>query len=104
MEKIPEKMWEDGPLFYQTDYARLTTDTVLLADFAQVSGMKCGADLGCASGALMLLLLWREPQLSMTGFEISQNAAALARENVLLNGLDGRSDLVCGSGSGCRRI
>ena len=96
MEKIPEKMWEDGPLFYQTDYARLTTDTVLLADFAQVSGMKCGADLGCASGALMLLLLWREPQLSMTGFEISQNAAALARENMFLNGLDGRSDLVCG--------
>lgn len=96
MEKIPEKMWKDGPLFYQTDFARLTTDTVLLADFAQVSGMKRGADLGCASGALMLLLLWREPQLSMTGLEISQNASVLARENMLLNGLDGRSDLVCG--------
>ena len=96
MEKIPEKMWEDGPSFYQTDFARLTTDTVLLADFAQVSGMKRGADLGCASGALLLLLLWRNPDLSMTGLEISQNAAALAQENMFLNGLDGRSDLICG--------
>lgn len=96
MEKIPEKMWEEGPLFYQADFARLTTDTVLLADFAHVSGMKRGVDLGCASGALMLLLLWREPGLSMTGLEISQDAAVLARENMFLNGLDGRSDIVCG--------
>jgi len=34
-------------------------DTVLLADFAQIGRATNGADLGCASGALMLLLLFR---------------------------------------------
>ena len=96
MERVLEKMWENGPFFYQTDAARLTTDTVLLADFARVKGSERGADLGCASGALMLLLLWREPRLSMTGFEISPDAVALARENIFLNGLEGRADLACG--------
>jgi len=96
LERVLEKMWENGPFFYQTDAARLTTDTVLLADFARVKGSERGADLGCASGALMLLLLWREPRLSMTGFEISPDAAALARENLRLNGLADRSDLICG--------
>ena len=96
MEKLPAKMWEDGPTFYQTDFARLTTDTVLLADFAQVSGMKCGADLGCASGALMLLLLWRERTINMTGLEIQQDAASLAEETFRLNGLSDRAEVCWG--------
>ena len=97
MERVLEKMWENGPFFYQTDAARLTTDTVLLADFARVKGSERGADLGCASGALMLLLLWREPRLSMTGFEISPDAAALARENLRLNGVK-NAEVVTGDG------
>jgi tRNA1(Val) A37 N6-methylase TrmN6 len=53
-------------------------------------------DLGCGSGALGLLLLAREPSLRLTGVELSEAAAALARENFQANGLDAqvlRADL-----------
>ena len=76
-----ERLWPGGPFFAQDDQIRLTTDTVLLADFAQSSAGRSGVDLGCASGALMLLLLWKTPALTMTGMELTDRAAALAKEN-----------------------
>ena len=96
MRGNPERLWEKGPLFYQAENIRLTTDAVLLADFARIGRKSRGVDLGCASGALMLLLLWREPELGMTGLELSQDAAALAEENMRINGLKERADVVCG--------
>ena len=96
MQTQPEVLWPGGPVFYQAEYARLTTDTVLLADFAAVQGRQKGADLGCASGALMLLLLWREQGLHMTGLELNPDAAALAVENLRQNGLFSRGSILCG--------
>ena len=65
-----ERMWDGGPVFLQAKTAKLTTDTVLLADFAEIGRAQRGADLGCGSGALMLLLLWRDGRLKMTGVEL----------------------------------
>lgn len=57
---------------------------------------EAGIDLGCASGAIALLLLARSPKLSMTGLEIMPEAAELARENMAANGLSGRCEIVTG--------
>ena len=69
-EAKAERLWDGGPLFIQAESAKLTTDTVLLADFAANRRGERGLDLGCASGALLLLLLWREESLKMTGVEL----------------------------------
>lgn len=89
-------LWENGPVFAQAEHFRLGTDCVLLADFVNLRGVKRGIDLGCASGALALLLLCRSEKLHMTGLELVEEAAALARENMERNGLRDRSGLVCG--------
>ena len=91
-----EKLWPDGPVLRQAAHFRLGTDCVLLADFVNTSGLRRGIDLGCASGAAMLLLLNRSPGLSMTGLEIVPEAAALARENLALNGLEARGEIITG--------
>ena len=91
-----ERLWTAGPVFLQAETAKLTTDTVLLVDFAEVGRTERGIDLGCASGALMLLLLWREESLRMTGVELQAEAARLAEENMRLNGLEGRGEILCG--------
>lgn len=96
MERQAEAMWRGGPVFLQAEHARLTTDSVLLADFARVSGSMRGADLGCASGVLMLLLLCRESGIMMTGMEVSPEAAALAGDNLRLNAMEDRADILCG--------
>ena len=91
-----EPLWPGGPLFCQAEHFRLSTDCVLLADFVNTSSAARGIDLGCASGAIGLLLLSRSPRLHMTGLELLPQAAALAEENMAVNGLSGRSRVVTG--------
>ena len=91
-----EPLWPGGPLFCQAEHFRLSTDCVLLADFVNTSSAAKGIDLGCASGAIGLLLLSRSPKLHMTGLELLPQAAALAGENMAVNGLSARSRIVTG--------
>lgn len=91
-----EELWPGGPVLYQAKHFRLGTDCVLLAGFANAAGAKRGIDLGCASGAAMLLLLLRTGKLHMTGLEIVPEAAELARENMAGNGFAARSEVVTG--------
>ena len=90
------ELWPGGPRFAQAETMRLSTDSVLLADFARLRGGEKGIDLGCASGAIALLLLTREPRLHMTGLELDAEAAELARENMRVNALTERSRILTG--------
>ena len=91
-----EYLWPGGPVFAQAEHFKLGTDSVLLADFVRLSGAKRGIDLGCASGAIGLLLLTRLEKLHMTGLEIVPEAAELARENMAANSLEERSRIITG--------
>ena len=91
-----QELWPGGPLFRQSEHFRLGTDSVLLADFTQLRGAERGIDLGCGSGILSLLLAQKSAGLSMTGLELQPEAAAAARENAALNGLEGRIELLEG--------
>lgn len=91
-----KELWSGGPLFRQSEHFRLSTDSVLLADFAQPRGAAEGIDLGCGSGILSLLLAVKDEKLHMTGLELLPEAAAAARENAALNGLDERMLVVEG--------
>lgn len=91
-----QELWPGGPLFRQSEHFKLSTDSVLLADFVRLRGAKRGIDLGCGSGILSLLLARRDEGLSMTGLELQPEAAAAARENAALNGMDGRIELLEG--------
>lgn len=90
------RLWEDGPFFSQAEHFKLGTDCVLLADFVNAATLKKGIDLGCASGAISLLLLTKYPKLHMTGLEIVPEACALADENMRKNALEERSCTVNG--------
>ena len=61
---------------------RAGTDALLLADFAKDAHGTYGADLGCGSGILLLLLLLGDESRRMTGVDIRESAAASARENL----------------------
>ena len=91
-----QELWPGGPVFAQAANFRLSTDSVLLADFIHTGGAARGIDLGCGSGILALLLLWRTETLHMTGLELDAEAAALAAENLERNGLAARSRVLTG--------
>ena len=89
-------LWEGGPTLIQAEHAPLTSDTVALAHFARVGEGEQGADLGCASGALMLILLSGHAGLRMTGLELDAKAAEQARTNLEENGLSDRAAVLTG--------
>jgi len=91
-----QELWPGGPVFAQAAHFPLGTDSVLLAAFANVRGMKKGIDLGCGSGVIALLLLARSAGLHMTGLELLEGSAETARENLAANGLEARGEIVCG--------
>jgi tRNA1Val (adenine37-N6)-methyltransferase len=69
---------------------RLGEDTLRLAAFATLKRGWRVCDLGCGAGPILLLLLGREPALTITGVELEEKVAALARENLARNGLEGK--------------
>ena len=81
------ELWPGGPRFAQAEHFKLGTDCVLLADFVNTASARRGIDLGCASGAISLLLLTRSPRLHMTGLELVPEAVELARANMAENAL-----------------
>jgi len=95
-------LWKGGPEFAQSDHFRFGTDSVLIGNFVNLSGIKRGIDLGCASGVISILLLSRSEQLHMTGIEIDHAAAELARENMLHNHFENRSLIIQADLTRCR--
>ena len=91
-----QELWPGGPVFAQAEHFRLSTDSLLLADFIRPGGARRGIDLGCGSGVLTLLLLERSETLHMTGLELLEEAAAVARANLAANALSSRGEIVCG--------
>ncbi len=98
------ELWENGPQFEQSEHFRLSTDSVLLADFVNIGARRRGADLGCGSGILPLLLLQKSAALHMTGLEINPEAAAVARRNMEINALGERCRVITGDIRRCREL
>ena len=78
------------------DFLKLGTDAMLLSHFTRVKKQDSVCDLGCGNGAITVLLAARHPDISLTGVEILPGAAALAQQNVALNGLQERMRIICG--------
>ncbi|MCI2105604.1 MAG: methyltransferase [Intestinimonas sp.] len=76
-------------LLRQEDCFPLGADTLDLAAFATLRKGWTVYDLGCGSGALLLLLAQREPGLALCGVERDEKAAQTARGNLKVNGLTG---------------
>lgn len=78
------------------DFLKLGTDAMLLSHFTRVKKHDHICDLGCGNGAITVLLAARHPDISLTGIEILPGAAALAEENIVINGLQKRMQVICG--------
>lgn len=64
---------------------RTSMDAVLLAAACPAKGSERVLDLGCGIGSAALCLLWREPDLRMSGLDLQQAYIDLAVENCALN-------------------
>lgn len=86
-----DELWRKGPRFKQSqDCFRLSTDSVLLADFANTAHARACLDLGSGAGVLTVLLADKSPTAEITGVEIQKDYAQLSRQNVEENNFGNR--------------
>lgn len=88
------QLWPGGIEYEGAAAFPVTTDSLLLADFARVRAGERVLELGCGAGLISLLLLHREPSLRVRAVELSAAAAEAARRNFAANGW--AAELVCG--------
>ncbi len=93
---MTDELWPGGPRYCPAGHFPLSTDSVLLGDFARPGSARRGIDLGCGAGILLLLALRKSEKLHMTGLELLPEAAAAAQANLERNGLTARGAIVVG--------
>jgi tRNA1(Val) A37 N6-methylase TrmN6 len=79
---------------------RAGTDAALLAAACGARAGERVLEAGCGAGAALLAAAVRRPEANFTGLERDPAAAALARGNVALNGLEDRVRIVEGNAAG----
>jgi release factor glutamine methyltransferase len=68
---------------------RPETEELVDVAFAKLGGTRV-ADLGTGSGAIAIALAVERPELSVVATDLSKNALAIARDNAIAHGVDGR--------------
>lgn len=71
-------------------------DAVLLSGFAKAGKGSRVLDLGTGTGIIPILMEAKTKALHLTGLEIQEESADMARRSVQLNGLTGKIDVVTG--------
>ena len=86
-----EALYPGGYRFVYDDVLfRPGTDTFLLSSLPRLKPRQRVIDLGCGSGLLGLLLLQRQPELTVTGIDLQPEAVRLVQKAAAENGLSGR--------------
>jgi len=84
-----DHLWSGGPVFFfDSVHFPPGTDSFLLASFTRTKQGERVCDLGAGSGLLGLLLLARNPSLTLDNVEIRSGALALAEKTFAANGLE----------------
>ena len=73
----------------------LSTDSMVLAHFIKLPRSAKILDLGSGCGTLGVLLCARDPECTVTGFELTEHAHRAAQQNIRTNGLQSRMESIC---------
>ena len=83
-------LWPGGPVMDCAGAPPVSTDSVLLANFINLSGVSKAADFGSGSGLISIIMAARSPHITVDCVEISPGACECARRNIARNGMEGR--------------
>ncbi len=95
-ERIDDLERNGYHIIQDTDRFCFGMDAVLLTGFARVKQGARVLDLGTGTGIIPILLEAKTQAEHLTGLEIQEDSADMARRSVLLNGLEHKIDIVTG--------
>ncbi|MCD8088027.1 MAG: methyltransferase [Oscillospiraceae bacterium] len=89
-----KQLWSGGPVYTDDPAFKITTDSVLLANFAGgVDFTRC-MDMGCGGGLLSVLLHHARPEAVFDSVDVRQAAVDVCRENCRANRIRGQASCV----------
>ena len=83
------RLWAGGPVYADDPNFKITTDSVLLADFALGKDFERCMDLGCGGGLISVIMHDEEPQAVFDSLDIRPEAVEICRQNYAKNGIRG---------------
>lgn len=94
-ESVIDLLQKEGlKIIQRADYFNFSIDTVLLAEFVSLGrGVRKIVELGTGNGAIPLFLSKRTKG-KITGIELQEVSADLAKRNVKLNNLEGQINII----------
>jgi tRNA1(Val) A37 N6-methylase TrmN6 len=75
---------------------RVAIDPVFLAAAVAAEPRQVVLDVGCGTGAAMLCLAARVPEVRVVGLEMQRDLVRLAGDNLILNGIEARASVMIG--------
>lgn len=87
------KLWPNGPLYADDPAFKITTDSVLLADFALGREFDRCMDLGCGGGLISVLMHDEEPHAEFDSIDIRPEAVDICQKNYAQNRI--RGEVIC---------
>ncbi|MDK2822278.1 MAG: tRNA1Val (adenine37-N6)-methyltransferase [Clostridia bacterium] len=86
-ETVDDLILSGLKIIQKTSSFRFSIDAVLLAHFVTVKKKDKVIDLGTGTGVIPLIISTREKELDLTGIEIQEEMAEMAKRSMLLNNL-----------------
>ena len=96
MPKVLQELDETHKIYQYTEGFSFGTDAVLLSGFIQPRKNSVGVEFGTGTGIIPLLLCMHKEFRKIYAMEIQSDYAALARENVELNGFSDKVEIIEG--------
>lgn len=96
MAKVLQSIDSTHSIYQFTDGFSFGTDAVLLSGFVHPRRGSVGAELGTGTGIIPLLLSIHKDFKKIYALEIQEDYAALARENIAINGFGDKVEVICG--------
>jgi len=87
LEEIHYLVYDKLRIIQNNDFFKFGTDSVLLADYAQIKDNDIVLDLGSGSGVIPLLLAYKNNPAQIYGLEIQKPLVQMSKRSVNLNNL-----------------
>jgi len=95
-ERIDELQRNGYRIIQDKDRFCFGMDAVLLSGFCKIKKGERVLDLGTGTGIIPILLEAKTEAYHLTGLEIQEDSADMAKRSILLNQLEHKIDIVCG--------
>src|SRR6056297_322887 len=96
MEEVHYLIPAELKIIQDNRFFKFGTDSVLLADFTEVSKGEIVVDFGSGSGVIPLLLAYKQEPARVIGIEIQPELVKLSRRSVEMNNLQQKIDIIEG--------